>query len=40
MINFFFHFFGLLVEKIKELVFEIYDLPVSFHFFYPRKVNE
>jgi len=39
MVNFFFHLFSLLIEKVKKVVFEIYDLPVSFHFL-PHKVNE
>jgi hypothetical protein len=39
MVNFFFHFFSLLVEKVKEVVFEIYDLSVSFHFFVPTKLT-
>jgi phytoene dehydrogenase-like protein len=31
--------FNLLVEKVKEVVFEIYDLSVSFHFFVPTKLT-
>ena len=40
MVNFFLDFFGLLVEKVNEVVLKIYDLPMSFHFFDPYKVNE
>lgn len=31
MINFLFHFFGLLLEEVEKVVFEIDDLSVSFH---------
>ena len=31
MVNFLFHFFGLLLEEVKKVVFKIDDLPVPFH---------
>lgn len=31
MINFLLHFFGLLLEEVKKVVFEIDDLSKTFH---------